>query len=167
VESNRVYHVYDRGNDRRTLFESPEDYDLFLALLADARAGSGTEVLAFCAMPNHWHLLLRPLTDVGLHKFVSRLKQIHTRRWHSKHESAGTGHLYQGRFRARLLETSEAEAACCRYVERNALSAGLVARAEDWKWGSLWHRVRGDPRGLLSLMPEPLPEEWVGNVNAE
>jgi putative transposase len=167
VEPGGVYHVYDRGNARRTLFAAAEDFDHFVNVLRNNRSRSGVELLAFCLMPNHWHVVVRPCTARDLARSVARWKQVHTERVHRAEGTEGEGHLYQSRFRSRLLETPEAIFDCCRYVERNALSAGLVARAEEWRWGSLWHRVRSDPQKLLDPMPVELPEEWVGIVNAE
>ena len=167
MEVGGIYHVYDRGNDRRILFKSPAEFDLFVGLLRDARKRTRVRVLAYCLMPNHWHLILESCLPRDISRFVARLKQVHTVKVHVLSGSTGTGHVYQERCRSRLLESAEAIAACCRYVERNALSAGLVARAEDWRWGSLWHRVHGNADGLLDPMPVWLGEDWVGIVNAE
>ena len=167
MEIDGVYHVYDRGNDRRTIFRTPEEFDFFVEQIRNARAITGVRVLAFCLMPNHWHLLVQPRLPRDLSRFVAWLKQVHTRHFRAAGGTLGEGHLYQARFRSRLLESDDAIVACCRYVERNALSAGMVTRAEDWRWGSLWHRMRPDLNGLIDPMPVHLPEEWVGIVNAE
>ena len=167
IAPGTAYHVYDRGNLRAPLFEVPDQYDLFLGLLGDARRRGGARLLAFCVMPNHWHLLLQPEDPRGLRDFVARVKQVQTQRWHGLHRSWGEGRLYQGRFHSRPLESGEAVLACCRYVERNALAADLVSRAEEWPWGSLWHRVRGDPQELLDPLPVELPPNWRDLVNAE
>jgi putative transposase len=118
-------------------------------------------------MPNHWHLLLQAQSPRGLDAFVSRVKQVQTQRWHGVRKTWGEGRLYQGRFHSKALEDGEQVLNCCRYVERNALAANLVPKAEDWPWGSLWHRVRGDPQGLLDPLPVDLPASWRDLVNAE
>ncbi len=78
------------------------------------------------------------------------------------------GHLYQGRFKSFAVEADDHLLALCRYVERNALRAGLVKRAEEWPWGSLWQRLRGEveDRPELSAGPVPFRDDWVEWVNA-
>lgn len=91
----------------------------------------------------------------------------HTQRWHAHHHSAGTGHLYQGRFKSFVAQTDAYYLAVCRYVERNALRANLVERAEDWRWGSLCRRHCSTvvQRNLLSEGPLSLPSDWIQRVN--
>ena len=83
------------------------------------------------------------------------------------HHTTGTGHLYQGRFKAFPMQTDAHFLTVCRYVERNALRAGLVRRAEDWRWGSLARRRSRDPdaRTLLSDWPVDPPRGWLRIVN--
>jgi hypothetical protein len=87
-------------------------------------------------MPTHWHLVLWPARDGELTAFCRWLTHTHTMRWHAHYHTAGTGHLYQGRFKAFVVESDEHLATVCRYVERNPLRANLVVRAEQWRWSS-------------------------------
>ena len=125
-------------------------------------------LLAFVLMPNHWHLVLCPEHDHELTSFCRWLTHTQSMRWHAHYHASGTGHLYQGRFKAFAIETDEHFYTVCRYVERNSLRANLVQRAEHWRWSSLWRRIHGDaqPRRLLSPWPWPLPADWVEYVNA-
>src|SRR5437016_13622122 len=116
-------------------------------------------------MPNHWHLVLWPQRDGELSEFLRWLTVTHTQRWHAHRHTAGTGPLYQGRFKSFPIQADDHLLAVCRYVERNALRAGLVPRAEQWRWGSLWHRVHGRDAGFLSAGPTALPARWVRHVN--
>jgi putative transposase len=88
-------------------------------------------------------------------------------RWHAHYHTAGTGHLYQGRFKSFPVATDDHLYAVLRHVERNALRAGLVTRAERWRWGSLWRRCAGEAGkpALLTAWPVPEPENWVALVN--
>jgi putative transposase len=87
-------------------------------------------------------------------------------RWHTHYHTLGTGHLYQGRFKAFPVQADDHLYAVLRYVERNALRAGLVDRAEDWRWSSLSHRLLGaEPRSRLTDGPVGLPAGWVDYVN--
>ena len=74
-----------------------------------------------------------------------RLTMTHTQRRHAHRRTAGTGHLYQGRYQSSPVQSDEHLLTVCRYVERNALRANLVERAEDWSWGSLHPRPTGMP----------------------
>src|SRR5271154_2044973 len=100
-------------------------------------------LLAYCSMPNHWHLVVWPRNDGELSPLVGWLTLTHTQRWHAHHRSAGSGHVYQGRFKSFPIQEDEHFHTVARYVERSALRANLVGRGEDWRWGSLYRWVRG------------------------
>jgi len=116
-------------------------------------------------MPSHWHLVAWPEKSEDLARFTHRLGVLHAARWHSVRGTVGTGALFQGRYKAFPAQSDGHALTVLRYVERNALRAGLVRRAEDWEWGSLWHRLHGNPDGLLSSGPVTLPEDWTEWVN--
>ena len=135
--------------------------------MAEAHERFPVEILAYCVMPNHWHFVVRPTRDDQLTDFFRWLAHTHTMRWHAHYHTAGPGHLYQGRFKAFPVEDDEHFYAVVRYVERNALRAGLVAAAQDWRWSSLWRRESGsaEDRALLTRWPLPLPRNWLEHVN--
>ena len=132
-----VFHVLNRGNDRRTIFENRGDYRAFLRLIGEIQQVVSMRLLAYCLMPNHWHLLLWPERDGDLGTFMHRLTITHVRRWQLRHQTVGYGHLYQGPYKSFPVQDDSHFYAACRYVERNALRANLVLRAQDWQWGSL------------------------------
>ena len=162
-----VYHVLNRAVARLPLLQKPADFEAFERVLAETYERFPTRILCFCLMPNHWHFVLWPRADGELTDFVRWLTHTHTMRWHAHYRTSGTGHLYQGRFKAFPVETDEYFYTVARYVERNALRAELVTRAEAWKWSSLWRRESGtaDERALLSTWPMPYPRNWVSRVN--
>lgn len=162
-----VYHALNRANARMRIFESAADYAAFERVLADACDYVPMRVLAYCIMPNHWHLVLRPHHDGDLSRFMGWLTLNHTKRWHAHRDTLGTGHLYQGRFKSFPVQEDGHFFAVCRYVERNPLRAGLVNRAEDWRWCSLWRHQYGDPQAkeLLAPWPIPRPRDWCVLVN--
>src|SRR5208282_6125268 len=136
-----VYHLLNRANGRLPLFRKDADYAAFERIVGLALAHvPGTQLLAYCLLPNHWHLLVWPRRDGALSDFGHWLALTHTQRWHAHYHNVGLGHLYQGRFKSFLVEADEHYWSVCRYVERNALRAGLVQRAEEWRWGSSWRR---------------------------
>ena len=163
-----VYHVLNRANARMTLFEDDGDYEAFEEILEHAVERTKTRLLACCVMPNHWHLVVWPRRDGELSRFIGWLTLTHTQRWHAHRQSTGTGHVYQGRFKSFPVRDDGHLLTVCRYVERNALRAGLVRRAEDWPWGSLHHWKYGTEKGksLLAAWPLPRRARWCEYVNA-
>ena len=162
-----VFHVLNRANARQPIFKKDDDYRAFERVLAAVQERVGMRILAYCLMPNHWHLVLWPRRDGDLSTFMRLLTLTHTQRWHAHRRSAGSGHLYQGRFKSFVVQKDDYLLTVCRYVERNALRAKLVKRAEQWRWGSLWRYQSGDPkaRALLSDWPVDRPRHWVQYVN--
>lgn len=162
-----AYHVLNRRVGRLPLFEKPADYAAFEHILAEAQAQTKIRIAAYCLMPNHWHLLLWPRQDGELSEVLRWITVTHTQRWHAHHKTSGTGPVYQGRFKSFPVQTDEHFLTVARYVERNALRAKLVSRAEDWQWGSLWRRAQEDPKlvAWLSAWPMPRPQDWMGWVN--
>ena len=162
-----VFHCLNRGNDRRDIFDDAGDFAAFERVLQATLDASPMRLLAYCLMPNHWHLLLWPRKDGELAAFMQRLTTTHVRRWHRHRHSDGRGHLYQGTYKSFPVQDDGHFLNVARYVERNALRAGLVERAEQWQWCSLWRRERGSPqeRGLLSEWPVQRPRDWLRWTN--
>jgi len=162
-----VYHVLNRAVARLPLFQKPDDYDAFERVLVEAHQKHPIRLLAYCLMPNHWHMVLYPREDGELTAFVRWLTHTHTMRWHAHYHTAGTGHLYQGRFKSFPVQTDDHFLTVCRYVERNALRARLVRQAENWRWCSVWRRREGsaDARKILSAWPVDPPRDWLRAVN--
>jgi putative transposase len=159
-----IFHCLNRGNDRRELFA---DDAAFEWVLESALEAVSVRLLAYCLMPNHWHLPLGPRKSRELARFMQRLTTTNVRRWHTHWHSEGRGHLYQRTFKSFPGQDDLHFPVAARYVERNALvrarstSSGqaLVERAEGWRWGSLWRRERCPPqeRGLMSGWPVQRP----------
>lgn len=150
------------------MFHKDGDYAAFEGVLEEAlQHVPGMRLLAYCLMPNHWHLLVWPRGHGELSDFGHYLTLTHTQRWHAHHRNAGTGHLYQGRFKSFPIAEDDHFLTVCRYVERNALRANLVERAEQWRWGSLWRLQQEDPELSKILSPWPVrrPRAWVEHVN--
>jgi putative transposase len=162
-----VYHVLNRANGRRRIFERDRDYLVFERTLAEVQARVPMRILAWCLMPNHWHLVLWPRQDADLSNYMRLVTLIHTQRWHAHRASAGTGHLYQGRFKSFVVQGDAHFLAVSRYVEANALRGKLVHRAEDWRWGSLWRARWGaaDDPPRIDEWPVQRPGDWTEYVN--
>jgi putative transposase len=149
----------------RQLFHKDEDYAAFERVMAEAHEQVPTRILSYCLMPNHWHFVVWPGEDGELTEFLRWLTHTHTQRWHAYYHTSGTGHLYQGRFKSFVVQRDIHLLLVLRYVERNALRANLVARAEDWARCSLWRRQKQRGVAVLSDWPVERPGDWVGFVN--
>jgi putative transposase len=163
-----VYHVLNRANARMTIFKDAGDYEAFEKVLRQAVERTGMRLLAYCLMPNHWHLVVWPRHDGELSRFVGWLTLTHTQRWHAHRHTSGSGHLYQGRFKSFPVQDDEHLYAVARYVERNAARAGLVRKAQQWRWCSLYRWLRGsaEDKTLLAAWPVHRASGWLEHVNA-
>ncbi len=161
------YHVINRANARLPLFFDETDYKVFEEILGEACEKYDMRLLAYCIMPNHFHLVVQPKQSGDLQRFMQWLTLTHTQRWHQKQKSVGTGHLYQGRYKSFIIEQDNHLLSVIRYVERNPLRAKLVKKAENWEYSSLSRRLSSDPtrKKLLSSWPIALPKNYLEFVN--
>ena len=166
-EAGGIYHALNRGNARAEIFHKPEDYDAFEQILAEGLQRYACRMLAYQLMPNHWHFVVQPTEDGGMSDLLRWVSLTHTMRLHAHYRTGGQGHIYQGRFKSFPVQDDEHFLLVCRYVERNALRAGLVRRAEDWRWGSLsrWHEESEREPRLLSPWPLARSARWAERVN--
>jgi putative transposase len=160
-----VYHVLNRGAGRGVIFHKDGDYAAFESVLDEAAAEVPMRLLAYCLMPNHWHLVVWPSGDGDLSRYMHWVTLTHTRRWHEHYHKTGTGPLYQGRYKSFPVQEDDHFFSLCRYVERNPLRAGLVRRAENWPWSSLFRRTQSLPAPRLSIWPLAPPADWPERVN--
>lgn len=157
------YHVINRGNARGDVFRKQDDYAAFLDLMEEAGERLPMRLLAWCLVPNHFHLVLWPHGDGDLSRWMQWLMTSHVRRYHRHYQSSG--HVWQGRFKAFPIEEDEHLWTVLRYVERNVLRANLVARAEDWPWSSASALAGGDRAAVLDPGPLPRGKDWLDWVN--
>jgi putative transposase len=155
------YHVLNRGNDRPTVFHKDADFRAFLTLLREAGERTDVRLLAFCLMPNHFHLALWPCGDGDLSTYMMWLTTAHVRRYHQHYHSSG--HVWQGRFRAFPIQEDAHLLSVHRYIERNPVRAGLVERAQDWPWSSAAPLGEGFP--VLTPGPVRHALDWLRHVN--
>lgn len=158
----------NRANARATIFKKKGDYAAFEQVLAETCDVYSMRVLGYLIMPNHWHLVLWPRHEGDLGRFMQRLTTTHVRRWHLHRGSVGYGHLYQGTYKSFPVQSDEHLLSVLRYVERNAVRAKLVKRAEDWEWSSLWRwRNPDETEDKPPLCPWPIerPRNWIRRIN--
>ena len=147
-----VYHVLNRGNGGVAVFHKPVDYGAFLDLLVEAKAKFSVRILGFCLMPNHFHVVLQPLTDNALSPFMHWWQTTHVRRYHRHY--GGHGHLWQGRFKSFPVQQDDHLLIVLRYVLRNPVRAGLARHTDEWPWSSRRAHFPLDP------WPVEVPADW-------
>jgi len=145
-----VYHVTSRGDRREPIFVNDVDRHALLAVLAQAAQRFDAQALAYCLMGNHYHLVLHT-RQANLSLLMRHLNGVYTQGYHRRHGKVG--HVFQGRFKAILVDRDAYLLALCRYVELNPVRAGLVAAAADWAWSSYLAHVGSKP-----------PPEWLDTV---
>jgi putative transposase len=127
------HHITQRGNHRLDIFIDDEDRAVYLKLLKQYRDKHGLEILAYCLMSNHIHLVAIPKESFSLSRALADTHMRYAQ--HINRKYSKVGHLWQGRFFSCVLDEDHALAAA-RYVERNPVRAGLVGRAWDYPWSS-------------------------------
>jgi putative transposase len=147
------------------IFSDAADYTTFRRTLVEGLERIPLGVLAFCLMPNHWHVVLRSGDIASMSRLMHWVTTTHAGRWHRSRDSRGLGPVYKGRFLAVALEDADDVMRVCRYVERNPLKAGLVDKAEAWHWSSLAERQRVQPAVPLVDLPILRSRSWVDYVN--
>src|SRR5689334_21412335 len=126
-----IFHVLNRSVARIPLFKRERDYMAWEKTVVHALNRYPMDLLSYCVMPNHWHLVLRPRGDRDLSKFMQWFTLTHAQRWRTAHQTVGFGPLYQGRYKSFPIECDEHLLTVLRYVERNALRAGLCDDVAD------------------------------------
>jgi len=126
-EKNAIYHALNRGNGRSVIFHKEGDYEAFENVLAEGLVRYPCRILSSQLMPNHWHFVLQPTEDGGMSNFLRWVTLTHMMRYHAHYQTAGEGHVYQGRFKSFPVQDDGHFRVLCRYVERNAQRAELRA----------------------------------------
>lgn len=140
-----LYHITSRGDGQENIFLSDEDRALFTTLLSEINARCSWLCYAFCLMSNHYHLLIET-PEKNLSKGMQLLNGIYTQKFNKAHRRVG--HVFQGRFKAILVEKDSYLLELCRYIVLNPVRAHMVETASDWEWSSY-----NDTIGLSSKFP--------------
>lgn len=142
-----LYHVTSRGDRREPIFEDDEDRRIWLALLGEALDRFDGTAYAYCLMGNHYHAVLQTHRP-NLSRLMRHLNGVYTQRYNQRHSKVG--HLFQGRFKAVLVDQDSYFLEVCRYVDLNPVRAKMVRKPQDWRWGSyLAHTGREMPPAWL------------------
>ncbi|MGH3109503.1 MAG: REP-associated tyrosine transposase [Gaiellaceae bacterium] len=143
-----IYHLTARGNERKAIYRDDGDRGRFLEILAGALERFDWRCLAYCLMTNHYHLLVRtpkPNLARGMRDLNGIYAQAFNRRY------GRDGHLFQGRYRAVLIESDEHLLTALAYVVRNPVRAGLCSNPREWRWSSHRAALGERPPGILAI----------------
>jgi len=144
------HHVTQRGNRRQKTFFQLDDYLLYMALMGEQCQRFGVEILAYCLMPNHVHLIAVPPTEDALRRAVGEAHRRYTQKINQR--EGWRGYLWQGRFASFVMDERHTRAAA-RYIEMNPVRAGLVRRAADYPWSSARAHLLGCDDALATVAP--------------
>jgi putative transposase len=145
--ADAIYHVTSRGDRRELIYRDDADRIAQLAVIAQAADRFDAQVLAYCLMGNHFHLVLHT-RQANLSRFMRHVNGVYTQKFNHRHGQVG--HLFQGRFKSILVDRDAYLLALCRYVERNPVAAGMVEAPSQWIWSSC--------RAHIGQAPTP---EWL------
>jgi putative transposase len=160
-----VQHVLNRGDHRETLFHKPADFRAFLHCVSYTASRVAMRILAYCIMRNHFHFVMWPYAGADLPHFMHVLMSTHIRRYRGHYRPSSPGHIYQDRYNNVLVEPGPSVLRVLRYVEANALSAGIVERAEDYPWTSASPEAMEDGRPIVADWPIERPPNWIALLN--
>jgi len=150
VVPGHPHHVTQRGNRRERTFFKEGDYLFYTKLLAESAGKAGAEIWAYCLMPNHVHVIVVPQDEDGLRRTFADAHRRYTGYINARLRV--TGHLWQGRFGSVVMDEAHL-AHAVRYVSLNPVRAGLVQRAEEWRWSSAGAHLSGRNDGLVTVAP--------------
>jgi REP element-mobilizing transposase RayT len=148
LQAGNYYHVYNRGNNRQLIFLERENYLYFLRQLQARLISKGVDIVAYCLMPNHYHLLVYLQTD-DFSKLMQAFALCYTKAINKRHHQKGS--LFQGPFNAIRVNSDEYLATLTRYIHLNPVRANLVEKAEEWEFSSYQEYIKLRQSNLLSL----------------
>lgn len=146
VVPNQAHHIIQRGTDRRLIFQDEQDYLTFIAYLKEAAKTFKVAIHAYVLMPNHLHLLATPSDDTGLARMMQWVGRHYVPYFNHKYARVGT--LWQGRYRATVIDSERYFLTCSRYIELNPVRAGICHRPGEYRWSSFAHHA--------GIAPDPL-----------
>lgn len=139
VIPHQPHHVIQRGNDRQSIFRDADDYTIFLNWLREGAKQFKVAIHAYVLLSNHVHLLVTPSDEMGLGRMMQWMGRYYVPYFNRKYARAGT--LWQGRYKATVIESERYFMTCSRYIELNPLRAGIVADPADYAWSSYAHHT--------------------------
>ncbi|AFY47327.1 transposase [Nostoc sp. PCC 7524] len=132
-QAGNYYHIYNRGNNRQAIFFERQNYLFFLRLMERHLVNKGVEIVAYCLMPNHYHLLVYLNTD-NLSNLMQPFMLAYTKAINKRFKRVGS--LFQGRFQSIHIDSNEYLLHLSRYIHLNPVNANLVKNPQEWEFSS-------------------------------
>lgn len=142
-------HIIQRGNNRSEIFRRHADYQFYLDKLQQAIIKHQCDIHAYVLMTNHVHLLVTPRCENSISKMMQMLGRYYVQYFNSNYQRTGT--LWEGRYKACLIDSERYLLSCMRYIELNPVRAGMVSRPADYRWSSNRCTAHGEPDVLLTM----------------
>jgi len=149
-----IYHVLSRGNNRQHIFKEEGDFIKIRGLISYYKKECRLKIYHYSLMSNHIHMILKSPDGKLLSKAMKGIKLRYAQYYRKKYK--GIGHLWQERFKNFLIQTGRYLLECGRYVELNAVRAGIVERPGDYRWSSYRAYIYGEENGIVDKSPEYL-----------
>lgn len=146
IAPNSLYHIVARGNNQRRIFRSSRDYRKILNILEDTKKKYPFYLYSYNLLPNHYHFEIET-REIPISKVMHQINNIYAK--HFRRRYGGSGHLFQGRFFSAIVDKNSYFWALARYIDLNAVEAGLVERPEDYPWSSYSFYCQKDYEGKL------------------
>ena len=151
AEEKMIYHVYCRGNNKVKIFHVGYDYDKYKRNLIKYKKKYGFMLYSYSLMPNHPHLLLEPQSPEDLTKIMRSLNLSYSV-WHNRRYGC-VGHVWQGRYKSKIIKNDNGFIACMAYIEMNPIRAGLTSNPEAYKWSSCHERFAKTKDRIIDFHP--------------
>ena len=145
---NQSQHIILQGRERQEVFFQEQDYQYFHDCLEEAAYNYGLKVHAYVLMPNHVHVLTTPGETDSISRTVQSVGRNYVQYFNECYNGSGT--LWEGRYRATVLDEKEYLLTCSRYIELNPVRAGLVKHPRDYRWSSYAHNAMGTRDEMIS-----------------
>ena len=148
VVPHQPHHMIQRGHDHQTIFRDTDDHVVFLERLKEGAKRFKVAIHAYVLMPDHVHLLATPSDSEGLARMMQWIGRYYVPYFNQKYQRSGT--LWQGRYKATVLDAEAYLLLCSRYIELNPVRSGQVAAPADYPWSSYQHHIGAKPDGLIT-----------------
>jgi putative transposase len=148
-QDGKYYHVYNRGANRQNIFLSPGNYDFCIRLMKKYLLQYGVSVMAYCLMPNHYHLIVQQHENGSISRFIQTVFNSYTQAFNKVTGHSGT--LFQGRARGIQIDNNDYALRLCQYIHHNPVAAKLVKLPADWKHSDYLNWIETRDGGITDL----------------